>query len=168
LTIPANSPLVKCPKCGKYSQDFTADYSHIPQDNYDLEKKTIKNALCAGRSLTIMLTDLSTTKKKMFGYTETTQLKKQNKHSKGHSPTWNGHGLNIDFMKQTQTKKTKKRYKVIISNPCECYIEAESPEQAEKKAIRECADYLYTRYIPAAKIEVVELEGEEGSQYFRK
>ena len=42
LIILADAPLVKCPKCGKYSQNFVADYSHIPPSAYDLEKENNK------------------------------------------------------------------------------------------------------------------------------
>jgi len=49
LTTPAGSPLVKCPKCGEYSQNFNADYSHIPPDDYDLEKENYKKCPVCGK-----------------------------------------------------------------------------------------------------------------------
>src|SRR6266571_1093187 len=42
ITMPADSWAVVCPKCGEYSQNFDADYSHIPPDRYDYEKENYK------------------------------------------------------------------------------------------------------------------------------
>ena len=48
LIIPASSPLVKCPKCGRYSQINDADYSHIPPDKYDYEEENNKKCPVCG------------------------------------------------------------------------------------------------------------------------
>lgn len=49
LTISADAPLVKCPNCGKYSQNFEADYSHISQTEYDYEKENNKKCPVCGK-----------------------------------------------------------------------------------------------------------------------
>jgi hypothetical protein len=48
LTKPADDWAVICPKCGKYSQNWDADYSHIPPDRYDLEKENYKKCPVCG------------------------------------------------------------------------------------------------------------------------
>jgi len=76
-----------------------------------MRKRTIKNALCVGRSLTTIFTGLSTMKKKTSGYTETTPPKRQKKHSTDRLPSMSGHGLNFNFMKPERLAKTKKTNK---------------------------------------------------------
>lgn len=49
LTIPDGLPLVKCPNCGKYSQNFEADYSHTPSETYDYEKENNKKCPVCGK-----------------------------------------------------------------------------------------------------------------------
>src|SRR5689334_12492001 len=51
VTIPAYSPLVKCPKCGKYSQNFDADYCHIPPNTHDWEKENYTPCPVCGKTI---------------------------------------------------------------------------------------------------------------------
>lgn len=49
LKIPAGEWMAKCPNCGRYSQSYQADYSHMPKDNYDLEKENNKKCPVCGK-----------------------------------------------------------------------------------------------------------------------